>query len=214
MSSPFRPLPLLVSVALAWSVPASAKPRPRDQARTLVAEIEKTPAAKSAAKDALAEAQRALVRAERARLAGDHRHGALLEDLALEWAEAARDLSRGADAAARAASLEQKLGDTEAKLESARTLIEQTNGRRARAEAQLKELEATIAPPGVTKPATPPPAAKPKPEAPKGKPAPAAAPSAAPAPAPQAAPTPPPPAAPAPAPKSPTPAPTQSGGAK
>jgi hypothetical protein len=175
VSSPFRPLTLLLSVALVWSAPASAKPRPRDQARTLITELEKTPAAKGAARDVLAEARRALVRAERARLAGDHRHGALLEDLALEWAEAARDLARGADAAARAAALEQKLGETEAKLESARTLIEQTNGRRARAEAQLKELEATIPAAGVAKPGAPTAPTKPKtppPVAPKS-PAPA-----------------------------------------
>jgi hypothetical protein len=164
---PFRPLTLLLCVALAWSAPASAKPRPRDQARALVAQLEKTPAAQGAARDALAEARRALLRAERARLAGDHRHGALLEDLALEWAEAARDLSRSADAAARAAGLEQKLGETEAKLESARTLIEQTNARRARAEAQLKDLEAAVPPPSVTKPGTAAPATKPKAGGPK-----------------------------------------------
>jgi hypothetical protein len=163
VSSHFRPLVLSAGVLFACLGSAAAAPRPRDEARALIAEIDKTPAARGAARDALSEARRSLERAERARLAGDHHHGAKLEDLALEWAKAAKDLSRAAEAATRASELEKKQRETEAKLERAHTLVEQTHARRARAEAQLKELEAAqAAPPAAS--ALP---QKPKAQAPK-----------------------------------------------
>jgi len=147
----FRTLRPGVALFIALSVGApgvaSAAPSPRDSAKALIAEVEKTPAAKGAARDALAEAARALVRADRARLAGDERHGAALEALAYEWAQAAKDLERAAAAEARATALEKELGEASAKLEQAHTLIEQTNARRNRAEAQLKDLDAERAAP-------------------------------------------------------------------
>lgn len=150
----FRPW-LRLSALLLGAAPATAlgAPPAREAAKALLAEVEKGPAAKDAARDALAEAHRALTRADRARLAGDQRHGAALEALALEWAEAARDLSRRAAAEERAFTLEKTLGETSASLEKARTLIEQTNARRNRAEVQLRELDAARA-------AAPPPAAE------------------------------------------------------
>jgi hypothetical protein len=150
----FRPW-LRLSALMLGAVPATAfgAPPARDAAKTLLTEVEKGPAAKDAARDALAEAHRALTRADRARLAGDQRHGAALEALALEWAEAARDLARRAAAEQRAFTLEKELGEASAALEKARTLIEQTNARRNRAEVQLRELDATRA-------AAPPPAAE------------------------------------------------------
>jgi hypothetical protein len=138
---------------------ALAAPPPRQAAQALIAELEKGPAAKEAARDALAEARRALTRADRARLAGDQRHGTALEALALEWAEAARDLARGAAAEQRAAKAEKDLGEASAALERARTLIEQTNARRNRAEAQLRELDAARA--TAPKPSAEPAATKP-----------------------------------------------------
>jgi hypothetical protein len=131
---------LLAAPRALWAAPPA-----RATAQALIAEVEKGPAGKDAARDALAEARRALTRADRARLAGDQRHGAALETLALEWAEAARDLARAAAAEQRAASVEKQLGDASAALEKARTLIEQTNARRNRAEVQLKELDAARA---------------------------------------------------------------------
>jgi hypothetical protein len=152
-------------LVLAAPRPASAAPPARDSAQALLSEVEKGPAAKDAARDAIAEARRALTRADRARLAGDQRHGAALEALALEWAETARDLTRAATAEERAATAEKKLGDATAALERAHTLVEQTNARRNRAEAQLHELEATRGPqnkPGTEAPKAPTP---PKPRA-------------------------------------------------
>ncbi len=143
----------LLCTSLTLSGVAHASPPPRDAAKALLTEVEKTPAAQSAARDALAEGRRALVRAERARLAGDHGHAAALEALALEWAQAAKELARAAAAEARASLLEKQLGELTSRLEQARTLLEQTNARRNRAEAQLRELDTARA-------AAPPPAAE------------------------------------------------------
>ena len=207
MSSRFRLL--AVSALLASAHALAAEPPALDRAKALLAELDKSGAASGAAKDAVAEARRALTRAERARLSGDQKHGAELEVLALEWAEAGRDLERTAAAERRASELEKKLTLAEAKLRTTRTLIEQAAARRARADAELAELERnaqTPAPTGTTKPApasTPKPAPSAAPPAPTGatKPAPSAAPPKAlpptppkpvPSAVPPAAPTPPP----------------------
>lgn len=193
-----RGLRLLGVVALMVAAQAlAAEPPARDRANALLAELEKTGAQKGAAKDAVAEAKRALTRADRARLAGDQKHGGLLEALALEWAEAARDLARTAEAERRAAEAEKKLTDADANLRTTRTLIEQAAARRARADAELAELEKGPAPTAsasASSSAPPAPAPKPKasgaPAAPPASAAPPApkAPSAAPAPKASAAP--------------------------
>ena len=164
----------------------AGEPLPRDRVKTLLAELDQRGASRGAARDAVAEARRALERADKARLAGDQKHGAELEVLALEWAEAGRDLARTAEAEERAAELEKKLTEAEIKLRTTRTLIEQAAARRARADAELAELKRgtespspaaapSAAPPKSAPTATPktaPPAAPP-PAAPKPAPAPA-----------------------------------------
>ena len=193
MPSRFRLIALAALVVASYA--SATEPPARDRAKALVAELDKQGAARGAARDALAEAKRALTRADRARLAGDQKHGGELEALALEWAEAGRDLVRTAAAEQRAADLEKKLTEAEAKLRTTRTLIEQAAARRARADAELAELERDAgapAPTGSSAPAgsnAPPPGPKP-PKAPASatpaKPAPSAAPAK---PAPSAAPT-------------------------
>jgi len=164
----FRPLPRLSALILCAAPAALAAPPARETATALIAEVEKGPAKKDAARDALAEAHRALARADRARLAGDQRHGAALEALALEWAEAARDLARRAAAEERAFALEKELGETTGSLEKARTLIEQTNARRNRAEVQLRELDTARAAAPKPAPEAAPPAKPAKGEKKKG----------------------------------------------
>ena len=185
MSHRFRLI--AVAAALAASQALAAEPPSRDRATALLAELDKSGAARGAARDAVAEARRALTRADRARLSGDQKHGTELEELALEWAEAGRDLARSAAAERLASELEKKLTEAEAKLRTTRTLIEQAAARRARADAELAELKRG------PEPVTLPSAAPPKPSA-----APTPKPSAAPpTPKPSAAPpTPKPPAAP------------------
>jgi len=133
-------LPVVLTAFSSLS-PAYAAPKPRDAAQAVVAELDRQKATGAGVPEALAEVRRSLVRADRARLAGDHRHGAELEELALEWAEAARARARLAAAAAQANALERKVIDSDATLERARALIEQTIAQRARSEAELAELE-------------------------------------------------------------------------
>ncbi len=185
MSSRFRLA--IVSAVLVSSHALAAEPPARDRAKALLAGLDKSGASRGAARDAVAEAHRALARADKARLAGDQKHGSELEILALEWAEAGGDLERAAAAEARAAELEKKLTEAEAKLRTTRTLIEQAAARRARADAELAELERSRA--ESTTPAAPSaapsPGKAPKPApsaAPPAKPAPSAAPPAKPAP--------------------------------
>jgi hypothetical protein len=155
-----------IGALLLASGTVSATPKPRDAAQTLLSTVSKGPQG-GGVREAVAEARRALVRADRARLSGDHRHGAELEALALEWAEAARDRARLAIALRHANELEHELSEAEEKLEAARALIEQTGAQKARAEAQLKALEqAAAAPPPPAPPAKPAPAPA-KPAAPR-----------------------------------------------
>jgi len=153
-----------IGALLLASGTVSAAPKPRDAAQALLANVSKGPQG-GGVREAVAEARRALVRADRARLSGDHRHGVELEELALEWAEAARDRGKLATALRHSNELERKLSEAEEKLEAARALIEQTGAQKARAEAQLKALEqAAAAPPPAAPPQKPAPA---KPAAPR-----------------------------------------------
>ena len=162
------------------AVPASADAgAPRTRALALIQKLEANTSAKNLFANTLAEAKQALVRADRARKAGDHKHGVALESLALEWAEFAGELERTATAERAASELEKKRGDLENKLDRTRMLIEQLNAQRARTEAELVKLQAekTAPPaasgtPGAAKSA-PAPASKATPPAPKTAPAPA-----------------------------------------
>jgi chaperonin cofactor prefoldin len=132
---------------LLWAVPASADvDAPRTRALALIQKLEANTAAKQLLSTTLSEAKQALVRADRARKAGDHQHGAALETLALEWAELAGELERTAAAERAASELEKKRSELENKLDRTRMLIEQLNAQRARTEAELVKLQAEKAP--------------------------------------------------------------------
>jgi colicin import membrane protein len=87
-------------------------------------------------------ANKALERAHGARTAGDVAHARLLDGLALEWAEAARDLERAAAAEEVAQSSAKNARDVATQVERARTLLEETQARRGRAAAELTKAEA------------------------------------------------------------------------
>lgn len=170
---------------LLWAVPASADAQaPRTRALALIQKLEAVTASKQLLSSTLAEAKQALVRADRARKAGDHQHGVALETLALEWAELASELERTAAAERAASELEKKRGELENKLDRTRMLIEQLNAQRARTEAELVKLQAEKAP--ATPGAAPSSKAAPAPAGatPAAKSAPATAPAPKPTPAP------------------------------
>jgi hypothetical protein len=118
----------------------------------------------------LEEAKKALDRAQGARKSGDVPHAELLEGLAREWAETARDLARAAAIEADAGALETAAAQANLRAEKARALLEEAISRRGRAEAELEKLSADAGP----FPPKPPPTALPRGKAPKSRPAPAA----------------------------------------
>jgi len=118
----------------------------------------------------LDEAKKALQRAEGARRSGDVPHAELLEGLAREWAETARDLARAAAIETDAGALETAASQAGLRAEKARALLEEAISRRGRAEAELEKMSADAGP----FPPKPPPTALPRSsKAPKSRPAPA-----------------------------------------
>ncbi|HRI65835.1 MAG TPA: hypothetical protein PK156_16425 [Polyangium sp.] len=95
--------------------------------------------AKKLVASSLEKAKGALERAHGARKAGDPAHAHMLEGLALEWAETARDLARAAAAEQAAGSASDKARESEVRTERARALLEETQARRGRADAELEK---------------------------------------------------------------------------
>jgi hypothetical protein len=107
-------------------------------------------------------ARKALERATGARLAGYVRQGELMEGLAREWAETARDLVRAAKSESEAADLQTRAAQAAVRAERQRALLEEAIARRGRAEVELervtgdggaKAAPSASAPPPRTKPA-------------------------------------------------------------
>lgn len=122
----------------------AAPPGDGATAQALVAEVEAKSKGGGAAvvADSLKKARNALERARGARQSGDVPHARMLEGLALECAETARDLERAAVAESGATSEAQKARDLATQVERARTLLEETQAKRGRAAAELERVEA------------------------------------------------------------------------
>ncbi len=123
-----------------------APPGPGADAQALVKELEaqglKDPESARVTADAIKAVKRALERGHGARAAGDEAHAHMLEGLALEWAETARDLARAAAAERVAQAIGKKAYDVQTQAERARALLEETQARRGRAAAELSHVEA------------------------------------------------------------------------
>jgi hypothetical protein len=91
---------------------------------------------------AVENAKTALERAHGARAANDPAHGHMLDGLALEWAETARDLERAAAAEQSSLVAAKAAADATTQAERARSLLEETQARRQRAQAELEKAEA------------------------------------------------------------------------
>jgi colicin import membrane protein len=90
----------------------------------------------------LRHARTALERANGARVSGDTAHARMLDGLALEWAETARDLLRAAAAEKEAVATAKRARDLGVQVERARALLEETQARQGRAAADLERAEA------------------------------------------------------------------------
>lgn len=108
-------------------------------ALALVAQLAGDPAHAAVTGEALAHAKDALDRADRLRSARDEAHARAADGLAREWAEAGVDLTRAADAEARAAEVARKATEAQARLERVRALVEEGVARVGRLRAELEE---------------------------------------------------------------------------
>jgi hypothetical protein len=132
--------PLLLLVASATGLALSA-PDSKAQANAILAEVAKSPEGARAAAESTSKAKDALRRADQMRAAGDQKHGAMLEEAALEWATAAQLLSKTAEREKALSEVQTKTTELEDKVFRAQALVEQTVARRARAEEALRTLE-------------------------------------------------------------------------
>lgn len=97
------------------------------------------PRTKKLVASSLEHAKASLERAHGARASGDVVHARMLDGLALEWAQMARDLLRAAAAEQAATSAADKAREVSVRAERARALLEETQARRGRAEAELEK---------------------------------------------------------------------------
>jgi hypothetical protein len=118
-----------------------AAPDARSQVSTLLAALAKRPEAERVASEPIAKAKAALQRADQMRHAGDQKHGAMLEETALEWAKTAELLDKTATAERGLNQLQTRTTELETKVFRAQALVEQSVARRARAEEALRKLE-------------------------------------------------------------------------
>lgn len=97
------------------------------------------PKAKKLVASSLDHAKEALERAQGARASGDAKHARMLDGMALEWANAARDLVRAAAVEQTASSAADSAREAAVRVERARALLEETQARRGRADAELQK---------------------------------------------------------------------------
>jgi hypothetical protein len=105
----------------------------------------KRSSAVAAADDAIAEANRALKRAQELRANADVPRAELAEDLALEWALTARETVAAVEGEREADDLAVAAVEATTKADRARTLLEEAITRRGKLQAKLDELDAELA---------------------------------------------------------------------
>ena len=124
------------AAGVAW-----AGPDARAQATALLDALAKKPDAVRVASDSIDKSKDALRRADQLRASGDQKRGAMLEETALEWANATEQLDKTARAEKQLAELQTRTTELETKVFRAQALVEQSVARRARAEEALRKLD-------------------------------------------------------------------------
>jgi hypothetical protein len=129
---------LIIGVSCALNGNALAAPgAPAERAKAIVKEVEADPAARGLVGPAAQRSRDAAARAEAAAPAAVP----LLEAMALEWAEVARDLLRASAAERTSDRLEQEASALETEIARLRSALEQTMARVGRARQDLEGLE-------------------------------------------------------------------------
>ena len=129
----------LLLLAPALAVAAAADPR--TQATAIFSALTLKPDAAKLASESIGKGQAALKRADQLRASGDQKRAAMLEQTALEWAEASELLDKTARSEKELADLQTRTTELETKVFRAQALVEQTVARRARAEEALRKLD-------------------------------------------------------------------------
>src|SRR5215467_12093053 len=132
-----------LAVAALAAVPYALAQGGDDRAATqaILAQLDRDSAHKTLLADPLRRAHDALERATRMRNAGDEAHARIADGLARQWAEAARDLVRAADAENHASDARRDALDAGAQAERERALLEEALARAGRLRAQIGEAE-------------------------------------------------------------------------
>ncbi|HVY28512.1 MAG TPA: hypothetical protein VHB79_18275 [Polyangiaceae bacterium] len=133
--------PFLLLLAPALAGVAFAAEDPRAQATALLSKLTQRPEAARLGSEPIAKGQAALKRADQLRGTGDQKRAGMLEQTALEWAQAAELLDKTAAAEKQLAELQAHTTELETKVFRAQALVEQTVARRARAEEALRKLD-------------------------------------------------------------------------
>lgn len=120
---------------------ALAAPDSRSRALAILAVLSKKPNAARVASESIEKASDALRRANQLRASGDQKRGAMLEETALEWAQASEQLDKTAQSEKQLAELQTRTTELETKVFRAQALVEQTVARRARAEEALRKVD-------------------------------------------------------------------------
>jgi len=132
----------LATACLAVVTPARAQPTDSHAAAEALVGQLGADARAQLATDAVGQARAALERATRMRATGDERHAKAADELALEWAQMARDLLRAVEGETAAADVRKRSVDAQAQLERTRAAVEEGIARVGRLRAELAEAEA------------------------------------------------------------------------
>jgi hypothetical protein len=132
---------VLVLVCLAGASIALAAGGPQQQTEQLLAEAEQGELRKAITQDLVKRSRAASERAARLRADGDETHARVADEVAREWAEAARDLARAADAEAKATAARQAAIDAGAQAERERALLEEGIAHNGRLRAEIDQVD-------------------------------------------------------------------------
>jgi colicin import membrane protein len=119
---------------------------PHAMAEAIVRDVNRDAAHRSAAASCLANATASLERATRLRAARDEPHAQAADGVALEWAMAARDLSRTLEMEAKAVQARRAAIETQAQVERAHALVDEGIARVGRLKAEIERMEREAAP--------------------------------------------------------------------
>jgi tRNA A37 threonylcarbamoyltransferase TsaD len=132
---------LLVAALLLGGTFALAAGESQRMTEQILGELERDDAKRAITQDLVKRARAATERAAKMRSAGDESHARLADEVAREWAEAARDLARAAEAEAKSAAARNAASDASAQAERERALLEEGIAHNGRLRAEIDQVD-------------------------------------------------------------------------